>query len=222
MYSWAATPDASQSQIYEFSLIIGGEVVTLRRKQVRGHRAVLKRESGVNPGQSRCCEPHAAVHQHKGTTSDIRHYTAAGDTGRRPKPVGGESEDLPESKNADALPRASQRRRLARTSSESHQTRNSCREYRRIARRPFRRMRQQHLRNVSPLAPCPPRRKEHNTFDRCRKHLRHILKNTAYTAEYAWRPSSLLQPPPPCMRKIPMGLYRPRPSATAPPSKPEQ
>ena len=111
---------------------------------------VLKRESGANPGQSRCCEPHAAVRQHIGTTSGIRHYTAAGGTGRRPKPVGGESEDLPESKNADALPRASQRRRLARTSSESHQTRNSCREYGRIARRTFRRMRQQHLRHVSP------------------------------------------------------------------------
>ena len=111
---------------------------------------VLKRESGVNPEQSRCCEPHATVRQHIGTTSGIRHYTAAGGTGRRPKPVGGESEDLPGSKNADALPRASQRRRLARTSSESHQTRNSYREYRRIARRPFRRMRQQHLRHVSP------------------------------------------------------------------------
>ena len=68
--------------------------------------AVLKRESGVNPEQSRCCEPHATVRQHIGTTSGIRHYTAAGGTGRRPKPVGGESEDLPESKNADALPRA--------------------------------------------------------------------------------------------------------------------
>lgn len=43
--------------------------------------------------------------------------------GRRPPRVGGESEDLPVSKNADALPRAPPRRQLARTSPES-QTNN--------------------------------------------------------------------------------------------------
>lgn len=134
---------------------------------------VLKRESGVNPEQSRCCEPHATVRQHIGTTSGIRHYTAAGGTGRRPKPVGGESEDLPESKNADALPRAYSNAGLrgraqslirpeipagnmgALRAARSGGCGNS-------------------ICDMFHPRPCPPLRKEHNTFVRCHKHLRHF------------------------------------------------